>query len=382
MHIFESLNFMFGSILIVILIGADYLRKYDTDAFQRSVFLRILIFAFIPMLCDLSYFLCVGVPGRSIYIFLHIIVNVYYFFQVLSFFYIAVFINYTVFKDPERTKKIARITWIVAGLHALALLVNFRNQFHFYITTPENILVHGDNYVFHIILSYSPLLFVLYDIVSSFMVFKKPQYFLTLIFLLLISVGASIDNIIGTSTLIWPCFTTALLYAYFFIVRTDSKIDGLTGIGNRFAFTEFIDQLARQSVKESYSIVTIDMDHFKEINDNLGHAEGDNALRDMAVIIKSCIRHSDFAARCGGDEFVLAARAEYDIEKLMDRIKRAIETQNEKHSRAYLLQMSYGYDVYTTGQSRSINEFLNHVDSLMYQQKAEHRRHEREMMEK
>jgi diguanylate cyclase (GGDEF)-like protein len=186
------------------------------------------------------------------------------------------------------------------------------------------------------------------------------------------------DIITGTTSLIWPCFSSALLYAYFFIIRTDSKIDSLTGIGNRYAFNEFISKLASQSVKESYSIVMIDMDHFKEINDTLGHAEGDNALRDMAVIIKGCIRHSDFAARYGGDEFVLAAKAEYDIEKLIKRIERAMEIQNEKHMRPYTLEMSYGYDVYTAGKSRSINEFLNHVDGLMYQHKAERRRAEKD----
>jgi diguanylate cyclase (GGDEF)-like protein len=215
---------------------------------------------------------------------------------------------------------------------------------------------------------------MLYDIIFSFKDFNKTQHALTLIFLFLIGIGLSIDNIIGTITLIWPCFTAALLYAYFFIIRTDSKIDSLTGIGNRYAFSEFIDKLGSQNVKESYSVVMIDMDHFKEINDTLGHAEGDNALRDMAAIIQGCIRHSDFAARYGGDEFVLAVRAEYDIEKLINRIKRAMEIQNEKHIRPYTLEMSYGYDVYTAGQSRSINEFLNHVDSLMYQHKAARRR--------
>jgi diguanylate cyclase (GGDEF)-like protein len=190
--------------------------------------------------------------------------------------------------------------------------------------------------------------------------------------------GTAVGAITGTTTLIWPCFAAALLYAYFFVIRTDSKIDSLTGIGNRYAFNEFISKLASQSVKESYSIVIIDMDHFKEINDTLGHAEGDNALRDMAAIIKGCIRHSDFAARYGGDEFVLAAKAEYDIEKLIKRIERAMKIQNEKHIRPYTLEMSYGYDVYTAGQSRSITEFLNHVDGLMYQHKAEHRRREKD----
>jgi diguanylate cyclase (GGDEF)-like protein len=118
----------------------------------------------------------------------------------------------------------------------------------------------------------------------------------------------------------------------------------------------------------------IDLDRFKHINDTLGHMEGDNALRDMAAIIKGCIRHSDFAARYGGDEFVIAAPAEYDIKKLMARIQLAIDVQNEKHSRPYQIEMSYGYDVYVTGQNRSIKDFMTHIDQLMYQHKETRRR--------
>jgi diguanylate cyclase (GGDEF)-like protein len=378
MHVAESLNFLLGSLLIVILIYADYLRKYNTDTFQRSIFLNILGFAFVPMICDLVYVLVEGQPGRFMHGFFYVVVGIYYVSQLISFFYIGVFIDYTVFKDPERTKKIVRIVWIIGTLHILALTVNFFYPFHFYIAEPENILVHGKFYILHILVSYSPLLFVLYEIIFSSKEFKKSQYPLILIFLLLNSIGALIDAVTESTTLIWPCFAAALLYAYFFVIRTDSKIDSLTGIGNRYAFNEFINKLASHSVKESYSIVIIDMDHFKEINDTLGHAEGDNALRDMAAIIKGCIRHSDFAARYGGDEFVLAARAEYDIEKLIKRIERAMEIQNEKHIRPYKLEMSYGYDVYTAGQSHSITEFLNHVDGLMYQHKAERRLREKE----
>jgi diguanylate cyclase (GGDEF)-like protein len=165
-----------------------------------------------------------------------------------------------------------------------------------------------------------------------------------------------------------------MLYAYFFIIRTEANIDSLTGISNRYSFNEFVNKLSRQSAKESYAIVMIDMDHFKKINDTLGHLEGDNALKDMAAIIKGCIRRSDFAARYGGDEFVLATRVENNIEKLMERIQQAITIQNEKKIRPYQIEMSYGCDVYTTGQNQSINEFLTHIDTLMYKQKGERRR--------
>jgi diguanylate cyclase (GGDEF)-like protein len=179
---------------------------------------------------------------------------------------------------------------------------------------------------------------------------------------------------------------------YFFIIQTDSKIDALTGLGNRNSFNEFVSKLSaaggihsrpkfpeqrlfkRKSPFDSYSIVMIDMDHFKAINDTLGHLEGDNALRDMAGIIKNCVRNSDFAARYGGDEFILAVRAEYDIVSLLGRIQAAIDDLNAKNERPYKLQISYGHDVYNVHSGISITDFLKHIDGLMYKHKNERRR--------
>jgi diguanylate cyclase (GGDEF)-like protein len=179
------------------------------------------------------------------------------------------------------------------------------------------------------------------------------------------------DILFKGSSLIWPCFAASVLYLYLFIIQSDLKIDSLTGIGNRSSFNEFIDKISHQSSKLEYSIVMIDMDKFKEINDTLGHLEGDNALRDIARIIKACIRHLDFVARYGGDEFILATKADSDIQTLMYRILDAIDQQNKKRIRPYQLYISYGYDVFTTNSGESIADFLTKIDTMMYKQKEE-----------
>jgi diguanylate cyclase (GGDEF)-like protein len=221
---------------------------------------------------------------------------------------------------------------------------------------------------------------------------KPSQIYMVALFGILTGTGAALDMIFKTGSLAWPCFAAALLYIYFFIIRSDSKIDSLTGIGNRVAFNEFIEKLSRRSIKdrvvkkrrftfpwekpmpEAGAVVMIDMDHFKNINDTLGHLEGDNALRDMAGLIKSSIRSTDFAARYGGDEFILATRAEYNVDQLMTRLRTALASHNAKAGRPYTLEISYGCDIFTAGGSRSIDEFLAHIDSLMYKQKADRRR--------
>jgi diguanylate cyclase (GGDEF)-like protein len=374
MHLSYALNATFGSGLIIALILADYLRKYNTDRFQRSIFCNILIFALVSLICDLLFYLIKGIQGETFFNLNRLLLMGYYIFQVLCYYHILIFVDYTAFKDLERTKKITKFVWIINILHLLILLLNMKLGFYFYITSPENMFFYGDQYFIRLIISYAPAVFLFFDAFSSLGAFKRAHIHLILIFLGLTFFGSTLDIAFGTASLIWPCFAGALLYAYFFIIKTDTRIDSLTKIGNRYSFNEFTASLSRLGPGEAYSIVMIDMDHFKKINDTLGHLEGDNALRDMAAILKSCIRSSDFAARYGGDEFVLAAKAERNIQDLMTRIQTAIDLQNNKQIRPYQIQMSYGYDVYSANDSRTIDEFLNHIDGLMYKHKERRRR--------
>jgi diguanylate cyclase (GGDEF)-like protein len=372
MHLSQSLNYLLGSWIVLVLIYADYTRKFNTDNYQRTLFFHVLVCAMAALGCEFIYYLFVGIPGRGLYYLFYITNSIYYISLIFSLYSIMIFIDYMAFRDLRRARRLETCSLAVSSVHFILLVLNLKFRFYF-IITPENILSHGSLYFLNIIFSYGSILFVVYDIITGYKVYKKFILVFT-IFLLLISIGSAIDQILGTSTLIWPCYTAAMLYAYFFIARTDSTIDSLTGIGNRYAFNEFIDKLSRQIDRNAWFVVMIDMDHFKEINDTLGHAEGDNALRDMAAIIKGCIRHSDFAARYGGDEFIVAAPVEYDINRLMERIQNAMDSQNSKRTRPYQLEMSYGCDVYTPGGEVSIHEFMNRVDSLMYKQKEEHRR--------
>jgi diguanylate cyclase (GGDEF)-like protein len=369
----SALTTILGPCLIVLLIFADYVRKYNTDSFQRAIFLSVLASIFVSMVTDFIFFLVEHSPGGAVQTLLYGDLTVYYFAQVSSFYLLFAFFDYTALKDTARTKMILSVVAAILFLHLVILLFNLYYHFYFSISN-DNRLIHGGLYSIRLITSYLPMGFLLLDLIIFHKKFDRAQIFLTLFFLVLTGAGSAIDIILGTGGLIWPCFTASLLYSYFFIVRSDSKLDSLTGIGNRYSFNEFINNLARQNTKEVYSVVMIDMDHFKQINDTLGHPEGDKALRDMAAIIKSCTRHTDFAARYGGDEFILAAKADSDINRLMARIQGAIDNQNEKNLRPYKIEISYGMDVFTTHSGQSIEAFLAHIDSLMYKHKAERRR--------
>jgi diguanylate cyclase (GGDEF)-like protein/PAS domain S-box-containing protein len=115
-------------------------------------------------------------------------------------------------------------------------------------------------------------------------------------------------------------------------------LDSLTGIGNRvYLESELNNMLAAcQEGQLSIAVLYIDLDGFKEINDTLGHAEGDQLLRRIASRLSESVRNEDAIARIGGDEFIIALHgvenresAEMICEKLIERIKEPVQLSRE-----------------------------------------------------
>jgi diguanylate cyclase (GGDEF)-like protein len=371
MNVTLSLNSVLGSLLLQILIFADYVRKYNTDVFQRKIFLRTLVLMFITAACDMLFLLLAGGAKAWVYYALSAATYLYFICQIAGYFYLFVFVDYIAYKNPKRTRKFMRAAWFLIIIHTVILLFNIGSGFYFFISREDNIYHYGSLYIIRIIASGLPAVLSIFGFVYSLAEkdgkFEKTAVFIALTYILSVGLSSIFDIKRLTSSIVWPAITAMLLYTYFFIIRQDARIDPLTKIGNRFALNEFIDKLSRQTMQESWAIIMLDMDHFKEINDKLGHAAGDMALRDMAEIIKDSIGPADFAARYGGDEFVIAVKS--DPPPLLSRLQEAIQKFNNQKKRNYQIQMSFGYDIFITGTDQIVQDFLGHIDSLMYAQK-------------
>ena len=151
-----------------------------------------------------------------------------------------------------------------------------------------------------------------------------------------------------------------------------SLIDELTGLYNRRRFFVLTDQYLKLSVrtKKRLLLLFIDMDNLKWINDHHGHNEGDQALIDLANILKKTFRESDIIARIGGDEFVvLSESTDENGEIVLTRLYENIKDHNAKGSRCYTLSISVGTTQFDPKYPISVDELLSKADALMYAQK-------------
>ena len=151
--------------------------------------------------------------------------------------------------------------------------------------------------------------------------------------------------------------------------------DCLTGLYNR-VYLEFLHKRACNKKDCWVSGIMIDLNGFKQINDNYGHAEGDLALCIVADLLRKSFSEYGVVTRYAGDEFVIMLNTtdEQLIQKIIKSAKKNFVTENEKNDKPYQLSASMGYAI-TNLSNETIDDFMNRIDEQMYQDKLKYYEH-------
>jgi len=156
-------------------------------------------------------------------------------------------------------------------------------------------------------------------------------------------------------------------------VRSLSLTDELTGLFNRRGFNLLAEQELKlaQRFKRSVMLFFVDLDDLKMINDSLGHAHGDLALKEVATILKETFREADVSARIGGDEFVVLCPdlSVQNADILTKRLQSTLERRNQQRDQPYQLTLSMGSACYDPEVPCKVGELIAQADDLMYIQK-------------
>lgn len=158
------------------------------------------------------------------------------------------------------------------------------------------------------------------------------------------------------------------------LIRTDN----LTGLFNYRHFQEALDAEMERTRRTGLptSLIMLDLDHFKQVNDQWGHENGNRVLRLTAEVILDSIRKIDIACRYGGEEFAVILPGTYLTKaiKVATRIRMALELSPlELDEGTIHFTASLGVNIYQAEERLSAEQFVHHTDLLLYQAKEQGR---------
>ncbi len=158
-------------------------------------------------------------------------------------------------------------------------------------------------------------------------------------------------------------------------IRHRATHDELTGLANRAFFLERLEEeIAKaRTAGTSLAVAFVDLDKFKQINDTRGHAVGDELLRIVAGVLRSCVRDSDTVARLGGDEFVLLldnSQGHLTPGMLAQRISERLAEPVNLAGQQHIITGSIGLSIYPD-DGQHAEELLRHADIAMYHCKGQ-----------
>ena len=145
--------------------------------------------------------------------------------------------------------------------------------------------------------------------------------------------------------------------------------DGLTELPNRAALVERLDELLARAAVGQVSVLFIDLDNFKVVNDSLGHGVGDELLRQVASRLRHVMRDTDRLARLGGDEFVVFVDGGVDPAVVAERLRKAVQRPMVIGEHELVVTASIGFAV-NSGSDLTADELLRDADAAMYRAKA------------
>lgn len=165
-------------------------------------------------------------------------------------------------------------------------------------------------------------------------------------------------------------------------LQRDATHDALTGLPNRALFMSRLAEALAESARtpdHRVSVLFIDLDRFKYVNDSLGHLMGDEMLKGIAARLRECLRPSDLVARLGGDEFTVLVEGRFDnneVVSIAERIQKKFDVAFDLGGHEVFSSASIGI-LYSSESHQSPEDVMRDADTAMYQAKrAGKARHE------
>jgi len=323
------------SLAILLVINFHALKFFDKDSFSDKVYILIIRVTAVMLGVDILSRLD-GFTPRIYFILNHIGNFLLYLMCPFMPSLWLIYVHYQVFRNERGVRK---LFFPILSINAVNVVTLVLSQFFgwFYYIDSNNIYHRGPYFLLSVLNTFILIVLSFMIIFKNHRKLEKKKLFSLIFF--------AVPPFFGIMLQI-------LFYGISFVLYLKEKI-------------------SQSNSEKTFSAILIDIYNFKNINDTFGHNMGDHALWTAARLLKSCLRTGDFIARYGGDEFciILDISNKDDLEALAGRIYSRLEKHNNSGANLYRLEISMGYAVYDYEAHKTAEEFLNHVDTLMYENK-------------
>ena len=359
------------SLIVLIIIYFNAHSRLERKFTQYRLFLDLVLLNIALICIDLITWLVNGVPGSQ-FRWIGFAANVVlYTFAPMGVTFWVLYANFQIFHDEDRITRLTRVLSIPLVINGIISFLSVFNGY-FFVLDDQNIYSRGDLYFLHLALCVVLLLFPFPALFRNKKNIPKNVFSSLLLFLVPITIGTTLQVLFYGVSYLWSGLMVSLLIVYLCIQDRESSTDFLTEVNNRKQLDHFIKNKINSGRKqEPFSIILLDLDHFKEINDEFGHTIGDEALQDAVKLLSNCLRQNDFLARFGGDEFLIVTdiTTSEALEKIIQRIKFCFEDFNQDNQKPYSLSFSYGSYLYDHTSNMDADQLLKYLDELMYKDK-------------
>lgn len=167
-----------------------------------------------------------------------------------------------------------------------------------------------------------------------------------------------------------PCLAVSVFGMVIGMQKDSVYTDRLTGAYNRFYLEDIKRRLEKSGKHRKYALLMLDMNDFKHINDEYGHAEGDNALRQTVSITSKIVNTKGNIIRYAGDEFIIVLNTDKkdEVESIIAEIRQGFNEYNRLSGKSYMLSASIGYEIFEV-DIMSVDDIMKTIDARMYEDK-------------
>ncbi len=338
-------------------------KTVTTKLFMNSIFWNIAVLFFEGLSWPLMAFQ--GELAVAINFITNTILFCINLFPMISLF---IYFDYRAINDKAVRKRRTIIYACPVIIMWILTLTNYWTGFMFRISE-DNVYSRGPGMYYTVIIALLILIIYSISMIQHMHSIEGRLLGVLLSFSIMPITGSILQAFIYGIPAMWSMFTLLSLFIFIFVEREDMMRDTLTNLVTRGQFEQRLKKKLKKD--KPFTLLMVDMDKFKRINDTYGHEEGDKVLIIVASILEHSIKHIDMASRYGGDEFMLLLESSNRSadQHVMERINKALDDFNTKNIKPYEIQLSMGSFFIGEPKKAHYLEVLAEVDENMYRTK-------------